>query len=74
MFTNSQKRGISLSVMVNVLEVIEEKITKLLEKSNVNHKFVVFSAYCTISCVLSLQRCEGFLLDIEGLRQVCDPN
>ena len=32
-----------------------------------------FSAYCTISYVLSLQGCEGLLLDIEGLRKFWDP-
>ena len=73
-YISNKDRGMSLSLMVNVLKTIEEKILDSPQKSNAKHKWIVFSAYCTVSYVLSLRGCEGLLLDLEGLRKFWDPN
>ena len=62
--------GLSLSLMVNVLKTVEEKILNSPQESNTKHKWIVFSTYGTISYILSLQWCKGLLLDLEGLKNI----
>ena len=73
-FILNKYRGLSLSLMVNALETTEEKILDSPHWIKAKHKWIVFSADCTVSYVLSLQGCKGLLLNLEGLRKLWDPN
>ena len=60
----NKERRLLLSLMVNVLEIID----------NSKHKWIVLSTYCTIFIVLLLQGCGLLIFDFKGLRKFWEPN
>ena len=60
-------QALSIDLLLRVLERIEEQICYAENKEEEN-KWTVMHTYVTVSYVVSLRGPEGFLLDLESLR------
>jgi len=60
--------AVSTELLLKVLNYAEQEIVSNEEEMD-KHRWVVFSAYITVTYVISLRGPEGFLLDLAGLRK-----
>ena len=60
--------AMSIELLLNLIELVEDKILTSSDSTEI-HDWIVFSAYVTVSYVISLRGPEGRLLDLGGLKR-----